>query len=75
MTDRGALHRSLERRLFRVRSLHGGRESPAEERLLAEMENLWWQMTQEERDRLNARARGRGDAARDSPPLQNCPSS
>ncbi len=54
MADLVMLHRRLERDLMLVRSLHHGLESSAEEHLLDRMEKLWWEMTQEARDRLNA---------------------
>jgi len=48
-------HRELERNLLAVRMLQSarGEESPEEERLLDELEDLWISMTNEERRMLN----------------------
>jgi hypothetical protein len=46
-------HRELERKLRHVRWLNQGLESEEEERLLDEMEALWWELSERERGLLD----------------------
>ena len=46
-------HRELERRLRHVRWLKQGLESEEEDRLLDEMDALWWELSEEERGLLD----------------------
>lgn len=53
MSDGIRRHRELERRLKHVRRANRGLESSEEEGILDEMEQLWWQLSEEERKILD----------------------
>ena len=53
MSDGIGRHRELERRLKHMRRANGGLESSEEEGILDEMEELWWQLSEEERKVLD----------------------
>jgi hypothetical protein len=46
-------YRELERRLAHVRWVNQGYDSPEEERIFEEMHNIWWEMTEQERTKIN----------------------
>jgi len=46
-------HRELERKLRHVRWLNQGLESEEEERLLDEMEAVWWGLSEQERTEVD----------------------
>lgn len=47
-------YRELERKLIHTRWLHRGLDSPDEDALLEAMDEMWWKMTVEERERIDA---------------------
>ena len=46
-------YRELETRLAEIRKNHAGRESPEEEKLMDQMEALWWELSEEEKEISN----------------------
>ena len=52
MTKELAQYRELERRLWMTRWMHEGRESAGEDVILDQMENVWMNLLDEERDLL-----------------------
>jgi len=52
VTEVMAAYRALELRLWHVRWRHEGEESPEEDAILDDMERVWLQLSDEERDLL-----------------------
>lgn len=50
MSDQLARYREFERRLLDLRGVHGGQESSEEDTLLAEMDDLWWKLSEQEKE-------------------------
>ena len=46
-------HRSLERKLVHIRWINAGCESAEEDALLEQMDEVWWDLTDEERAAIN----------------------
>jgi hypothetical protein len=53
MSDALGPYRVLEERLIQVRWLNMGFESAEEDALLEEMDELWWNLTDEEKDMIH----------------------
>jgi hypothetical protein len=49
-----ARYQSLDDRLTRIRSRHGGRESKEEDKIVEQLADLWWKLTDDERRTLRA---------------------
>jgi hypothetical protein len=56
MSNALSQYRELEDQLVYVRWLNRGAESDEEDRLLDEMEEVWWQLEEHERETLQAEA-------------------
>ncbi len=52
MSERPGRYREFEIRLLHTRWVHGGQESAEEDALLEEMDDLWWKLTEQERESL-----------------------
>ena len=50
-------YRQKSEELDEVRELHGGKESPEEDALLKELDELWWRLTKEEIRRIEEGAK------------------
>lgn len=53
MNDAFSRYRELEEQLVRIRWMYQGMESDEEDAILEEMDEVWWRLTEEERQRLN----------------------
>lgn len=54
MSDALQRHRALERELIYIRWKHAGLESKEEEAILDAMEEIWYELSEEEQDQLNS---------------------
>ncbi len=54
MSDALQRHRALERELIYIRWKHAGLESKEEEAILDAMEEIWYELSEEEQDELNS---------------------
>ena len=48
-------YQQRSRKLDEVRARHGGAESPEEDELLEELDELWWNLSREEKKEVEAR--------------------
>lgn len=54
MSDALQRHRALERELIYIRWKHAGLESKEEEAILDAMEEIWYELSEEEQNQLNS---------------------
>ena len=54
MSDALQQHRALERELIYIRWKHAGLESEEEESILDTMEEIWYELSEEEQNELNS---------------------
>jgi hypothetical protein len=54
MSESMKTFRELERKLMFIRFCHGGLESKDEDFVLEEMDEVWWQLSQQERDQISS---------------------
>jgi hypothetical protein len=70
MSDALAPYRALEDKLIQVRWLNMGYESAEEDALLEEMDELWWNLSDEERDMIHGEPSR--SLIRTTPPSEGC---